>query len=368
MLSGSDVPGEGEHKIMEYIRWYKNSDTYRKETRHCIYGQDADLIMLSLLSHEPNFTIIREEVQYKREQVEGIIRNEFIITKNFQLLYLPLLREYLDMEFRVTIEKVGIEYNLERVIDDIIFFCFFVGNDFLPSLSVLDIAEASVDTLFELYKDSLPEIKDYITENGLIYWDRAEYLIKALAKHELSILHSRMQKIMNFEKRAEDQEAQYFKGAERIQYFKLKDKRAEVLRQKKSKLVESLKKQHKDKEWKKFKAQNKPRDLKRMQLDVKKKAAKSKQKRNENPEKYLANNRFKFDEFDNEDDDDEDNLGWISDEDRGVADDVEHEGIQREENKIEPKADDAEETIETTNKDSENLSKDNKDADESSDL
>jgi 5'-3' exoribonuclease 1 len=206
------------------IRWYKNSDVYKKNTRHCIYGQDADLIMLSLLSHEPNFTIIREEVKYKREQVEGIVRNEFIITNNFQLLYLPLLREYLDMEFKSTIDNMELEYNLERVIDDIIFFCFFVGNDFLPSLSVLDIAEASVDTLFDIYKVTLPEIGDYITENGLIYWDRAEKLIKALASHELEILHVRMQKIMNFEKRAEYQEAQFLKGEERIQYFRLKEK------------------------------------------------------------------------------------------------------------------------------------------------
>ena len=133
---------------------------------------------------------------------------------------------------------------------------------------MLDIAEASVDTLFELYKDALPEIGDYITENGLIYWDRAEKLIKALATHELSILHSRMQKIMNFEKRAEDQEAQFFKGVERIQYFKLKEKKAELIRQKKKRLVERLKHEHKDKEYKKFKIAHKPKDLKRMQLDV----------------------------------------------------------------------------------------------------
>ena len=368
---------------MEYIRWYKNSDTYRKETRHCIYGQDADLIMLSLLSHEPNFTIIREEVQYKREQVEGIIRNEFIITKNFQLLYLPLLREYLDMEFRVTIERIGMEYNLERIIDDIIFLCFFVGNDFLPSLSVLDIAEASVDTLFELYKDSLPEINDYITENGLIYWDRAEKLIKALSTHELSILHSRMQKIMNFEKRAEDQEAQFFKGVERIHYFKLKEKKAEMIKQKKRILIERLKREHKDKEYKHFKQEHKPRDLVRMQIEVKKKATTMKKKRANNPEKYSSNTKFNFAAFaegDEEEDDDE-NFDWISDNDRGQADDVEDEGIEREEvptkhkeeSKIEQKSEEGEEVIDTTAKDTENTEKSSKDEEtkdpnESSDL
>jgi 5'-3' exonuclease len=301
------------------IRWYKNSDVYKKNTRHCIYGQDADLIMLSLLSHEPNFTIIREEVKYKREQVEGIVRNEFIITNNFQLLYLPLLREYLDMEFKSTIENMELEYNLERVIDDIIFFCFFVGNDFLPSLSVLDIAEASVDTLFDIYKVTLPEIGDYITENGLIYWDRAEKLIKALASHELEILHVRMQKIMNFEKRAEYQEAQFLKGEERIQYFRLKEKREELIHKKKKKLVDQLVKDSKDKDYKRDRVSKRPRELQRMQLGAKHHQKGLKKRRSFKKSHPTGNTKFNFEAL-MQNDEEEQDLDWLEDEDRGEGD------------------------------------------------
>ena len=43
LFSGTNVQGEGEHKIMEYIRNHKNN------SNQMIYGLDADLIMLGLL-------------------------------------------------------------------------------------------------------------------------------------------------------------------------------------------------------------------------------------------------------------------------------------------------------------------------------
>ncbi|XP_033993069.1 5'-3' exoribonuclease 1 isoform X2 [Trematomus bernacchii] len=181
-LSGHETPGEGEHKIMEFIRSENRKPSHNPNTRHCLYGLDADLIMLGLTSHEPNFSLLREEVRF------GGKKNQKRITApeetTFHLLHLSLMREYIDYEFSGLRSHLGSKYDLERIIDDWILMGFLVGNDFIPHLPNLHISHDALPLLYRTYICALPTIGGYLNENGHLNLRNFEKYLEKLAEFD----------------------------------------------------------------------------------------------------------------------------------------------------------------------------------------
>ncbi|TNY22353.1 XRN 5'-3' exonuclease N-terminus-domain-containing protein [Rhodotorula diobovata] len=182
VLSGHEVPGEGEHKIMEYIRLNKAQPGYSPNMRHCMYGLDADLIMLGLLSHDPHFCLLREEVTFGPRGGKGKAKS--LHDQNFFLMHLGLFREYLDHEFEALKGTLPFEYDLERIIDDFILINIFIGNDFLPHLPGLHINEGALNRLFEIYKRILPKAGGYLNEHGKLNAPRLQLVLDELTVFE----------------------------------------------------------------------------------------------------------------------------------------------------------------------------------------
>uniref|UniRef100_A0A8C5KDS2 5'-3' exoribonuclease 1 n=1 Tax=Jaculus jaculus TaxID=51337 RepID=A0A8C5KDS2_JACJA len=175
-FSGHETPGEGEHKIMEFIRSEKAKPDHDPNTRHCLYGLDADLIMLGLTSHEAHFSLLREEVRFGGKKTQRVCAPE---ETTFHLLHLSLMREYIDYEFSILKEKITFKYDIERIIDDWILMGFLVGNDFIPHLPHLHINHDALPLLYGTYITILPELGGYINESGHLNLPRFEkYLVK----------------------------------------------------------------------------------------------------------------------------------------------------------------------------------------------
>ena len=120
------------HNCMSYVRQFGSI-----EEKYCIYGLDADLIMLSLATHKPNFHVLRDDL--------------YDVGNEFYCIDIGATRHGLANILRWNEGKHV--FNEINGINDFIFMCFIVGNDFLPHIPSIEIIEGGIDLMIEIYKD-----------------------------------------------------------------------------------------------------------------------------------------------------------------------------------------------------------------------
>jgi 5'-3' exonuclease len=234
IYSGSDDPGEGEHKIFEYIR---DKAGYHRDTTTLIYGLDADLIMLCL-----NHLHISENIYLYRDTPDFIQSLDSTLSSNEQY--------YLDIpEFACSLEAVmrdtttgGVEMGANTgayvsdantvaaeakaatatakahitpdviaAIDDYIVMTFMLGNDFMPHFPSLNLRTNGMTVLLQTYANMFRQNKESLvtraTADGrpTIVWKSMRAFIALLAETE----HNRF---MNEHKTRDRQGKQRFGG------------------------------------------------------------------------------------------------------------------------------------------------------------
>lgn len=175
--------GEGEHKIIQYI---KKNNSFNDSI--LIYGLDADLLFLTMRLENKNVFLIREKINNRDDK---------------------LTYEYVDIdELNKSIIKIICSYsqNLLKVesskylIYDFIFICYLIGNDFLPHSPFIDIYNDGIEILIKKYvelkeiNDYLVNIKDDNVNINIVFFD--EYL-NQLSIIEKDIFFNNKNKINN---------------------------------------------------------------------------------------------------------------------------------------------------------------------------
>ena len=203
MLSTAKAPGEGEHKIMDFLRRARLAgatvdvdpaapagSAAPGEQCHCMYGTDADLIMLALATRERNMMILREadprrqwfgseapgaphwlpELNSSTEEYTQAVsvsspaanaQPDAVGYSYLEMFLVPVLADYLEQEYRKVFAPAAlVPFDIDRLLDDIILLTVLVGNDFLPGLPGFTITEEGLDTIFEVRL--LPETQGFV--------------------------------------------------------------------------------------------------------------------------------------------------------------------------------------------------------------
>ena len=180
IVSSSKEPGEGEHKLFEYIREHAADHA---NTTTVIYGLDADLIMLCMshLHISRGIYLYRETPEF----VKSI--NVALDEKERYFMDIPVFADAIVENLRVTHMKSD-----QTPVMDYIFMCFMLGNDFMPHFPALNIRTTGIASLMEAYRATIAPnetiIQTTVTGECAIHWPNYKKLVAHLAAQELTLI------------------------------------------------------------------------------------------------------------------------------------------------------------------------------------
>jgi len=163
-LSSSDEPGEGEHKVMAKIREVGAG-------HHAVYGLDADLIVLSLLTQNTLQTSgTPSTIWLFREEVEaGAMVRDALGEEQFQWFSINGLRDVITADIPIR---------------DYCCAMSFLGNDFLPSSLGLKMREDGHDVLMDLLQTLKVKGLSLVASDDSIDPKSLQELLRLLAQNE----------------------------------------------------------------------------------------------------------------------------------------------------------------------------------------
>ena len=175
IVSTSDEPGEGEHKMFQYIRDNLKCSMGEK---CAVYGLDSDLIMLSLFhcKYFDSLYIFRETPAFGKNLFPDTVE---LLDNECHFLDIPLLANCI-------VQELKCKYPDKHRIYDYVFLCFFLGNDFLPHFPSLNIRTTGIDTLIQTYTKLFGDFPEkYLISPSLeIQWRHVHNFVTELAKYE----------------------------------------------------------------------------------------------------------------------------------------------------------------------------------------
>ena len=160
IFSSHNVPGEGEHKGLEYLRTFKNEKVV-------MFGPDGDLIMLGLAS-PLDFYLFKVDHRTRA----GFDKQYYTIRMN---------------SIKPLIAKWTRGISMGDSVKSFVFLGSFLGNDFVARLEIFDLFISGIDDMYSRYQ----KLNKSIIRQGRLDQSVFTELLELLAEEEPQLLSNR---------------------------------------------------------------------------------------------------------------------------------------------------------------------------------